>query len=99
MTLRLAFVALLALLVPGVVGSRAAEPWADARLPVKDGLELWLDAGWAVPNSIGSTLMVINSGFTGNEAVSAAGDGFFALAEALTNQFGSTAGVSSLSAR
>src|SRR5262249_12418287 len=45
MTPRLALVALLALLVPGVIGSRAAEPWADARLPVKDGLELWLDAG------------------------------------------------------
>src|SRR5690242_15017220 len=22
----------------------AAEPWADAKLPVKDGLEVWLDA-------------------------------------------------------
>ncbi len=26
-------------------GARAAEPWADPKLPVTDGLELWLDAG------------------------------------------------------
>src|SRR5262245_17253468 len=25
--------------------SRAPEPWADARLPVRDGLVLWIDAG------------------------------------------------------
>ena len=36
-TLVLAFV-----LVPA---ARAVEPWADPKLPVKDGLELWLDAG------------------------------------------------------
>ena len=27
--------------------ARAAEPWADPKLPVTDGLELWLDAGRA----------------------------------------------------
>ena len=27
--------------------ARAAEPWADPKLPVTDGLELWLDAGKA----------------------------------------------------
>lgn len=47
MTPRPALVALLAVLsvAPWVAGPRAAEPWADDRLPVKDGLELWLDAG------------------------------------------------------
>jgi uncharacterized protein (TIGR03118 family) len=51
-------------------------------------------AGGAVANSIGAALTVTDSGFTGNEALSAAGDGYFALAGALANQFGSTAVVS-----
>jgi putative heme-binding domain-containing protein len=29
--------------------ARAVEPWADAKLPVTDGLELWLDAGRLEP--------------------------------------------------
>jgi putative heme-binding domain-containing protein len=41
---RPALVAVLALTILPV-SSRAAEPWADARLPVQDGLQLWLDAG------------------------------------------------------
>src|SRR5687768_16751359 len=34
--------ALFALLVPAAV--RAAQPWADERLPVREGLLMWLDA-------------------------------------------------------
>jgi hypothetical protein len=41
-------VSLLAALVLGAVvvspHARSAEPWADPKLPVTDGLELWLDA-------------------------------------------------------
>jgi putative heme-binding domain-containing protein len=43
MNSRSALAALLAITVWSV-GLQAAEPWADSRLPVKDGLELWLDA-------------------------------------------------------
>lgn len=32
------------LLLSGSLSAGAAEPWADPQLPVKDGLELWLDA-------------------------------------------------------
>lgn len=46
---RPALVALLALAVLSIAartdGPRAAEAWADGGLPVKEGLELWLDAG------------------------------------------------------
>src|SRR4051794_38134016 len=33
-----------AILLAGVFSLPALEPWADERLPVQDGLELWLDA-------------------------------------------------------
>src|SRR5262249_20718979 len=36
-------VVLVAALVSTAVG-RSAEPWADPKLPITDGLELWLDA-------------------------------------------------------
>src|SRR5262245_14551592 len=36
--------ALLFTLAAGL-SARAVEPWADSKLPVTDGLELWLDAG------------------------------------------------------
>jgi len=32
------------ILISATLASRALEPWADEKLPVKDGLELWLDA-------------------------------------------------------
>jgi putative heme-binding domain-containing protein len=35
---------LAALLVSAPLAARAAEPWVDPKLPVTDGLELWLDA-------------------------------------------------------
>jgi putative heme-binding domain-containing protein len=40
------FRSLLALaLVSAALPARAVEPWADPKMPVSDGLELWLDAG------------------------------------------------------
>ncbi|MDB5312940.1 MAG: hypothetical protein JWO38_7142 [Gemmataceae bacterium] len=41
--LRLLIVLTLGIL-PGLRAARAVEPWADQKLPVTDGLELWLDA-------------------------------------------------------
>jgi hypothetical protein len=39
------FVAVLVLAcLTGFPAARAVEPWADPKLPVTDGLELWLDA-------------------------------------------------------
>src|ERR1700736_4867759 len=35
----------LVLTFSAALSARAVEPWADAKLPVTDGLELWLDAG------------------------------------------------------
>src|SRR5439155_25809158 len=32
--------------------AQAAEPWADPKLPVRDGLELWLDAARASGDKI-----------------------------------------------
>src|SRR4051794_37525376 len=36
--------ALVSLIVLSSPASHAAEPWADPKLPIRDGLELWLDA-------------------------------------------------------
>src|SRR5436190_7831813 len=48
--LKCVFVAMVSLSLLSSRCSCAAEPWADANLPIRDGLELWLDATHATGN-------------------------------------------------
>jgi len=51
-------------------------------------------AGGAVENGVNATLTVVESRFTNNQSVSAAGDGYFALGGALDNEIDSTTTIS-----
>src|SRR3989442_13838135 len=52
----------LAIVLAGTTTGAATEPWGDQRLPVKDGLEVWLDASRQNAARLAKQLPGLNDG-------------------------------------
>ena len=62
-SLRFLFACLL--ILPAALAARGVERWADPKLPVTDGLELWLDAGRIEPGVQGTKMKAMSGGKLG----------------------------------